>query len=321
MRTHFARCFGIAMCVLLPSIAQAVQERVPIDFEKPGERQFVVDNANLLTSAQEERIQALGDSLLTDTGRPLLVVTIESMAARGGSGLSIEQFARYLYGQLGLGRDDDKDGNRGILLLVSSGDRKVRIELGADWPVSADRKASEIMQRAIVSRFKRRDFSGGVIAGAEALDRLARSPDSQPAERPAGGADGSGSSSGHRPFEYYPDVDTHYVTTSGGSEFGGGVCCFFMFAMLLLPMLGRGGGFFSIISMILFGMASNMGGSGSHGRRRRRSRRDDDDDSFFGGGFGGSSGGGFSSGSSGGGFSGGSFGGGFSGGGGATGSW
>ncbi len=317
MKTLRARCLGIALFLLAPSIAHAFQERVPIDFEKPGERQIIVDNANLLTSAQEERLQTLGDKLLTDTSRPLLVVTIESMAAHGGSGLSIEEFARYLYGQLGLGRDNDNDGNRGILLLISSGDRKVRIELGADWPVSADRKTFEITQRAIISRFKQRNFSGGIIAGAEALDQLARSPDSQPAERPAGAAGGET----HRPIDYYPTVETHYIGPSQGSEIGGGFCCLLLMGLLFLPMLGRGGGFFSIISMILFGMASNMGTPRSYRRRYRPSRRDDDDDTWFGGSNSGGGFGGFSGGSSGGGFTGGSFGGGFSGGGGATGSW
>lgn len=292
-----------------PVTALALQaERVPLTFEKPGEREFVVDKANMLTAAEEQELRGIADSLLTDTSRPLLVVTIESMAAHGGSGLTIELFARYLFGQLGLGRAEGVDGNRGILLLVSSRDRKTRIELGADWPVSADRKTQEIVQRAMIPRFKRQDFGGGILAGTKALAALARSPDSSRAEN-------SVPSDTAQPG--YPAVNPHFVKHSDRSSGGlAGFCCLGLFVVLLLPLLGRGGWIFSIVSLILFSMASNV---------TTKSKDDDDENdggwwTGTGSGFGsGSFGGGFSSG--GGGFSGGSFGGGFSSGGGASGSW
>lgn len=308
----------VAFCLPTPLFAFQA-ERVPLTFEKPDERQFVVDKANMLTSAQESQIKTTADALLTSTGRPLLVVTIESMAQHGGSGLQIKQFSRYLFGQLGLGRDDVEDGNRGILFVISRQDRKAAIELGADWPVSADRKAEEIMQLAIIPRFRQGDFGRGIRQGVEALAVLARSPDSPSAEARESAPTGADATYYYQ--TRYPDVDSHYVEYRNTPSTGpGGFCCVGLFFALLLPLLGRGGGFFSIVSMILFGMASNVRTSS------RRYRDDDDDGGWFmggggssGGGFGGFGGGGGSS--SGGGFSGGSFGGGFSGGGGASGSW
>ncbi|MFK7818745.1 MAG: YgcG family protein, partial [Planctomycetaceae bacterium] len=226
------RCLILLMPLLvlgMPSRGWAQAERVPVTFPEVGEREFVVDKANLLTSAQEQRIRSVADDLLTRTSRPLLVVTVESMAAHGGSGMSIELFTRYLFGQLGLGRDDGRDGNRGMLLLVSRQDRKARIELGADWPVSADRKAEQIMSRAIIPRFRRQDFGGGIVAGAEALAKLAQAPNSRPAE--AATPPGNVSSD-------YPDVDQYYADrTSGSSGIGGGLCCFLLPVFLILPLL------------------------------------------------------------------------------------
>ncbi len=308
----------ITTCLLLLSLVPAVsltaQERVPLRFDQPDGRTFVIDKANLLTNSQESQIERIGDRLLTDRKRALLVVTIESMAAHGGRGLTLEKFARDLFGQLGLGHDDGTDGNRGMLLLVSSGDRQARIELGADWPVSAERKAQQIMSRAIVPRFKAADFGGGIVSGAQALDAMARSASTLPAEQTGPGTNVRTNS------HSYPGVDTHYVQRRSRSLGGGGFFCVILFGMLVLSAFRgrsrRGGGGFSLLSLILWGMANN-----SHRRSRsyRRSRDDDDDD--WGGFFGGGGGGGFGGGSSGGGFSGGSFGGGFSGGGGASGSW
>ena len=64
--------------------------------------------------------------------------------------------------------------NYGMLLLVSKGDRRARIELGAGWRHDKDVQAEQIMDEQIVPRFKQGDFSGGIEAGVESLDKLAR---------------------------------------------------------------------------------------------------------------------------------------------------
>ena len=70
---------------------------------------------------------------MTDKAIPIIIVTIESMAKHGGAGMRIETFATLLFNQwqIGHAKLGDQDWNTGILLLVSKGDRKARIELGA----------------------------------------------------------------------------------------------------------------------------------------------------------------------------------------------
>ena len=61
-----------------------------------------------------------------------------------------------------------------MLLLVSSGDRKARIELGADWGHEYDRDAQRVMDTLIIPNFKKQNFSGGILEGVRGLDAMAR---------------------------------------------------------------------------------------------------------------------------------------------------
>ncbi len=147
-----------------------------IPLERPGDREFILDKADLITDADEQRIRQIAAKLLTDKAAPIIVVTIESMAKYGGEGLRIETFARLLFDQwqIGPAKLNDSAWNYGMLLLVSRDDRKARIELGAGWRHDKDVQALQIMDDLIVPRFKQGDFSGGIVSGAEGLDTLAR---------------------------------------------------------------------------------------------------------------------------------------------------
>jgi uncharacterized protein len=136
----------------------------------------VVDRANLLTPTDKKQIQEICDKLLTDKATPIIVVTINSMADHGGAGMRIESFATLLFDQWGIGLAElnGQSWNTGIMLLVSKDDRKARIELGRYWRRDQDALAQKIMNEQIVPRFKQGDFSGGILAGVESLDKMAR---------------------------------------------------------------------------------------------------------------------------------------------------
>jgi uncharacterized protein len=142
-----------------------------LDLERPGERDFVVDLAGMVDGADEAEIRGIADRLLTERRVPLFVVTIDSMAQHGGAGLSIESFARVLFDEWGIGVLPE---NQGILLLVSEGDRKARIEMGLGWAHTKDAEARRIMDDEIIARFKQGRFSDGILAGVQSLDLIAR---------------------------------------------------------------------------------------------------------------------------------------------------
>jgi uncharacterized protein len=99
------------------------------------------------------------------------------MADYGGNGLDIETFARLLFNQwqIGIAKLGSHDWNTGILLLVSVGDRKARIQLGAGWGREKDEICQQIMDERMIPWFKQGDYKGGISSGVEALEAMARS--------------------------------------------------------------------------------------------------------------------------------------------------
>ncbi|MFN3149515.1 TPM domain-containing protein [Bremerella sp.] len=160
------------LSLLVASTASAIQ----IDIEKPGEREFVRDQAEMITPEDEEKIRELCDQLLTEKATPIIVITIDSMAQHGGEGLRVETFATLLFDQWGIGHAEinGQEWNTGILLLVSKNDRKARIELGGGWGRREDGLCRQIMDEQIIPRFKQGEFSAGIVAGVESLDKMAR---------------------------------------------------------------------------------------------------------------------------------------------------
>ena len=164
--------------VLLSSAAFAQELTYP---PKPAERGFIVDEAGLLSPGDVAKIKEICDKLLTDKKVPIIVVTIPSMAKYGAAGWDIVTYAQNLFNNWGIGF---KEWNYGILLVVSAGDRKARIELGREWNYTKDAECQQIMGNMILPAFKAGDFSGGILAGVKALDAIARGLKSPAPARP-----------------------------------------------------------------------------------------------------------------------------------------
>lgn len=158
--------------LLLPRVAVAGG----LDLERPGQRQFVADHADILDDAAEQEIKRIAARLLDEHATSLVVVTVESMAAHGGERMDIETFSRILFDQWGVGHPtlEQQDWDTGILIVVSEADRKARIELGRGWAHDKDAEARRIMDTYMLPAFREGDYSRGVVDAAAALDRMAR---------------------------------------------------------------------------------------------------------------------------------------------------
>jgi len=176
-------CTRILSFALLLFLVVAVPAGFPrpalalrIDLERPGDKEFVRDLAGLIHPADKTKIVQICTDLLKAKATPIIVVTIDSMAAHGGEDLRMETFARLLFDQWGIGHEKlgDTTWNTGILLLVSKGDRKARIELGAGWGREQDQLCRQIMDEYIVPKFKEGNFSGGIVLGVESLAKMAQ---------------------------------------------------------------------------------------------------------------------------------------------------
>jgi len=139
--------------------------------DKPPSDHYYVDEAGLINPEIGEQIDLTASALLGEEKVPLYLVTIHSLADHDAVTQSIEQYATALFDHWGIGW---QDRNYGILLLISKGDRKARIELGEDWGRESDYQAQQVMNELIVPAFKREDFSSGIADGVRGLDAMAR---------------------------------------------------------------------------------------------------------------------------------------------------
>ena len=166
MRALLIAGWLLAACSVVPIPAAAVT--FP---DKPPQDHFYVDEAGLIGAAEGQEIDDIAGALLKEEQVPLIVVTIESLMSHDAAGYTIERYASELFNHWGIG---SQRRNYGMLLLVSSGDRKARIELGAGWGHSSNLQAQKVMNDLIVPEFRRDNYSEGILAGVRGMDAMAR---------------------------------------------------------------------------------------------------------------------------------------------------
>lgn len=143
-------CF-LAFMAVLASFALAA----PTYPELTGQ---VVDNAKLLNAEDRAAILAELQSLEGTSTDQVAVVTVPSL-----EGYDIESYGIGLARKWALGQ---KDKDNGLLLIVAPNERKVRIEVGRKLePVMTDTMSSIIIQNAMLPKFRRGDYSGGIRDG------------------------------------------------------------------------------------------------------------------------------------------------------------
>ena len=117
---------------------------------------YANDFANVLTPQTEEYINKTSKSYDEGNGMQIVVATVETL-----DGSSVEDYANDMFRKWGVG---DKDKNNGILILLSTGDRKVRVEVG--YGVEGDlndAKVGRIIDEEAYDDFKNNDFDSGVL--------------------------------------------------------------------------------------------------------------------------------------------------------------
>lgn len=146
----------LALFVLTGAMTLGVSLHAEPAFPKLTGR--VVDNANLLDAATEAQLTADLAALEEKSTDQIVVVTLPSL-----QGYAIEDFGYQLGRHWGIGQ---KGKDNGALLIVAPNERKVRIEVGHGLEQHlTDAMSRLIIENAILSRFRRGDFQGGIVAG------------------------------------------------------------------------------------------------------------------------------------------------------------
>ena len=117
-------------------------------------------------------------------GIEFAVLTLRSQAPYA-AGQSLEDFATGLFNHWGIG---DATRNDGILVLVLSEDRAMRIELGAGFARDWDRVSQNVVNRSFLPAFETGDYASGISDGVEDVIASIALPFSEGSDAPS--ADG-----------------------------------------------------------------------------------------------------------------------------------
>ncbi len=120
------------------------------------------DFADVLDAAAEGRIAGLLAAVRAETGVHMVVVTLPTIEAYGGQGMRLDAYAKALFNAWGIG---DGDRNDGILMLVVSDAREVRIALGAGYDAVYDGRAARVLSTAVLPELREGRMAQGIAAG------------------------------------------------------------------------------------------------------------------------------------------------------------
>jgi uncharacterized protein len=141
----------------------------------------VVDQAELLSPAQEADLTSKSAALEAATGRQFVVATVNSL-----EGHDIEDYGYRLGRAWAIGQ---KEADNGAILLVAPNEKKVRIEVGygAEGYLT-DIVSGRIIRDDILPKFREGDMAGGIVAGANAIVGIMSLPPAEAQERAAAAA-------------------------------------------------------------------------------------------------------------------------------------
>ncbi len=122
---------------------------------------YVNDFGQLLDVQTTASLTDYIKELKTETGIELTVATINRVSDYGSIG-DLDYFATQLFNQWRIGKAST---NKGVLVLVSKGDRKMRIELGSGFSGAMDAKMKRAIDKTFIPYFKRNDYPTGINQG------------------------------------------------------------------------------------------------------------------------------------------------------------
>lgn len=186
----------------------------------PAATGYVNDFAGVISSANKNILDSYLKKLDKKTGAEVAVVTLDSL-----KGNSIEDVALDIGRKWGVGK---KGKNNGIVILVATGDKKMRIEVGYGLEgIITDGKAGRIRDDYMIPFFRQGDMEKGIINGTIAVaSEIAKSYN---VEMPAEFNDSVSDLSA------YSSYSSHTEKYSGSDIF---IIIIFIIIIMLLPRRG-----------------------------------------------------------------------------------
>ena len=122
----------------------------------------VVDQANLLRPEEEQALSGLSEQLERTTTDQLVMVTLPDLGGR-----PIDEVGLALGNAWGIGQ---RDKDNGVLIIVASNDRKVRIEVGYGLErILTDQRAKQIIDAEMLPLLREHRWNDAFQSGARAV--------------------------------------------------------------------------------------------------------------------------------------------------------
>ena len=139
-------------------------------YEYPIIKDIVTDNAGIFSAEEAESLREKLTNFETETTTQLVVLTISSL-----NGQTIEDFANKTFNKNKLGQEKEDNG---ILILFSSFDREVRIEVGYGLePYITDIVAKQIIEDTMIPEFKEDAHFAGIDKATDQLINFIKNPE------------------------------------------------------------------------------------------------------------------------------------------------
>ncbi len=123
---------------------------------------YINDFADILSQSTKDYIIEANKDLNAKTGAQIVVTTIDTL-----NGEDIETYATEMFRSYGIG---DSEKNNGVLFLIVSGDRKLRIEVGYGLEGAInDAKAGRILDTYVIPSLQNDEWDKGILNGFQAI--------------------------------------------------------------------------------------------------------------------------------------------------------
>lgn len=165
--SHRLDLIFILICLFLTLGSSLSALRSAYALDVPPLRGYVNDYANMMSSQTRAKLEGELKSFEGSDSTQLVVLTIPSL-----QGEVLEEFSMKVAEAWKIGQ---KGKDNGIIFLVASRERKIRIEVGRGLEGRlTDLTAGRVIDLVVKPRFRRNDYNGGFTAGVHALVDAAR---------------------------------------------------------------------------------------------------------------------------------------------------
>jgi len=133
--------------------------------EIPTMKKYVNDFANVLSTAEEDRINNLCAEIENNWTVEIAVLTVQTTQP-----MTIEEYSVKVFEKNGIGK---KDKDNGLLIVAAIDDRKWRFEVGYGLePVIPDAKAGRVGEAYLTPYFKEGNYGDGFYYAVDAINKI-----------------------------------------------------------------------------------------------------------------------------------------------------